>query len=73
MTDAAVERQAGDACGRDDTARHPEPEELRLAVAVAPPCTALRPHRLCRLVDVDATHQRQIDDEAAVVDRVAGD
>ena len=73
MTDAAVERQTGDARGRDDPARHGEPEELRLPVAVAPGRAALRPHRLRRRVDVDAAHLRQVDDEAAVVHRVAGD
>ena len=35
----------------------------------APPS---RPHRPRRGVDVDAAHLRQVDDEAAVVDRVAG-
>ena len=72
VADAAVQRQAGDARGRDDAARHGEPEQLRLPVAVAPGRAALRPHRLRRRVDVDAAHLREVDDEAAVVDRVAG-
>ena len=36
VADAAVQRQAGDARRRDDAARDGEPEQLRLAVAVAP-------------------------------------
>ena len=49
------------------------PKQLRLAVDVAPGRAALHAHRLRRRVDVDAAHLRQVDDEAAVVDRVAGD
>jgi len=72
MTHAAVERQTGDACGRDDSAGHREPEELRLPVGVAPGRAPLRPHCLRRRVDMDTAHPRQIDDEPAVVHRVAG-
>src|SRR6266511_173539 len=71
MTDAAVERQAGNARGRDYAARNREPEELGLPVAVTPGGASLRAHRLGRRVDVNATHLREVDDHAAVVDCVA--
>ena len=41
---AAVQRQARDAGRRDDAARHGQPEELRLAVTVAPGRAALHAH-----------------------------
>ena len=50
-----------------------EPKELGLPVAVAPSRASLSSHRLRRGIDVDAAHLRQIDDEAAVVHRVARD
>jgi hypothetical protein len=56
MADATVQRQARDTRGRDDAARHSQPEELRLPVAVAPEGAAFRPHGPRRRIDMDAPH-----------------
>ncbi len=73
MPDPAVQRQPSDAGRRDDAARYGEPEQLRLAVEVAPSGAALDADGPGLRVDVDAPHVREVDHEPAVVDGVAGD
>ena len=73
MTEPAVQRQPGDAGRRDDAGRYREPEQLGLAVTVAPGRAALHADGLRRRVDGHSAHLREVDDDAAVVDGVPGD
>jgi hypothetical protein len=69
--DTAAERQACDAGVADEPARGRKPERLRLAVELAPEHAGLNPGRAALRVDPDPIHRPQVDDDAAVADRVA--
>src|SRR5437763_4883327 len=71
--DATAEREPGDAGARDETARGREAVGLRLVIDVGPDRAAADagPHR--RGIDVDATHRREVDHDAVVDGREAGD
>ena len=71
--DPAAERQAGDAGVRDDAADRGEPEELCLAVELAPQHARLGARRPRCRVDADALHRRQVDHEPAVAERMPAD
>ena len=72
MAGAAVQRQTGDSRRRDDTGRHGETEELGLTVEVTQRRPALRADRSGLGIDVYPAHQREVEDEAAVVHSIAG-
>jgi hypothetical protein len=57
----------------DDPADRRQSEELRLAVELAPEHSRLRAGNSAVRIDPDALHQRQIDHEPAVTERVAAD
>ena len=59
--------------GRDEPAGDGEPEGLRLVVEVAPLHAALGARGAALGVDADALHRREVDDDAAVGGREAGD
>jgi hypothetical protein len=63
---AAPEREPGDACLRDGPERCGEAEDLRLPVDVAEERTALNTCDLCLHVDVDASHEGEVDHHPAV-------
>ena len=71
--DPAAERQARDPGVGDDAADGGEPEELRLAVELAPQHARLGARRPRCRVDSNALHRRQVDHEPAVAERVAAD
>ena len=71
--DAAVERQPGDAGHRHEAERRREPVLLRRGVELAEQHAGLGPHGAVVGIDVDVLHQRQVDDDAAVAHREAGD
>ncbi len=71
--DAAAEGEAGDAGVGDDPADRREPEELRLAVELAPEHAGLGARGARRGVDSDPLHRREVDHEAAVADGVTAD
>src|SRR5688572_29279304 len=73
MAVAAVDRETADAGAGDHTARRRQTEHLGLAVEIAPGCPALDTRRAAGRIDRDATHEREIDYQATVVDGVAGD
>ena len=62
VSDAAPQRQAGHACGRDKARRHREPKRVRCVIDVTPSATGADAHGLCRRVDADVLHEREIDD-----------
>jgi hypothetical protein len=68
---AAAEGQAADTRRRYDAAGARQAVQLGLAVVLAPRCTALRACRSIRRVDVDAFHEREIDQQSAVDRRTA--
>ncbi len=70
---ATAERETGDAGVRGGAEGGRELECLALAIELAEPHARLRLRREARWVDANALHRRQIDDEAAVADRLAGD
>ncbi len=65
-TEAAAERQAGDAGRADHAAGRRETVELRLAIELLPQHAALGPRRSRGRIDVNAFHRREIDHQAAV-------
>ena len=69
MTHAAVKRQAGDSSRGDHPGRNDQPVKLRLPVDVAERGATLHPNRLCPGVDVNASHQREIDDQPTITAR----
>src|SRR5215203_3720155 len=73
MAIPAVDGQTADPSAGDDAARDRQTEKLRLMVDVAPDGPALYSHRASIGVDVDAAHIREVDDQSAVIDGVAGD
>jgi hypothetical protein len=72
-TDAAAEREPGDPRLRDDAERCRQAVSLSRCVELAQCHAGLGARRLRCRVDVDRLHCRQVDDEAAVVQRIAGD
>src|SRR5215208_7456986 len=73
MAIPAVDGQTADPSAGDDAARDRQTEKLRLMVDVAPDGPALYSHRASIGVDVDAAHIREVDDQTAIIDGVAGD
>jgi hypothetical protein len=71
--DAAAESQASDPGVGDDPTGRREPERLRLAVQLAPEDAGLSPRRAGSRVDPDPPHRPQVDDDAAVADRLPGE
>ncbi len=57
----------------DDAGRHREPVRLRLPIELSEEHAGLSPRGAGLRIDVDALHRSQIDDDAAVADRVAGE
>ena len=70
--DAAAERQARDAGVGHDPTRRRQPERLGLVVELAPEHAGLDPGCARLRVDPDPLHRAQVDDDAAVADRQAG-
>jgi len=66
VTEAAAERQAADAGGRDDAARSRQAVLVRRAVDLAPGAAAADPDRPGLRIDVDRLEPGQVDDDAAV-------
>src|SRR5262245_66487417 len=58
---------------RDGSADRRQPEELGLAVELAPEHTCLRARGAGRRIDPDSLHPREVDDEPSVTERVARD
>jgi hypothetical protein len=69
--DPAAEREAGHAGVADEAAGGRETELLGLAVELAPENAGLDARRARLRVDADSFHWPQVDDDAAVADRVA--
>src|SRR5262249_50726489 len=65
MTGAAVQGQPRDARRGNDACGHSEAVQLRLTVEVAERSTTLYAHRLCRWIDVNTTHRREVDHHPA--------
>ena len=57
----------------DDPADRRQPEELRLAVELAPEHAGLSARGARRRIDSDSLHRREVDHEPAVTERVAAD
>ena len=57
----------------DDPADRRQPEELRLAVELAPEHASFSMHGARRRVDSDSLHRREVDHEAAVAQRLTAD
>ena len=72
VSDAAAERQPGDAGGADDPARRREPERLRGRVEVEPRRSTLGAGDPGVPVDVDCAHRREVDHETRVAYAVPG-
>ena len=70
---AAAERQAGDAGRGDEPAGRRQAERLGLAVELAVGHPGLGPHGAAGRVHADALQPTQVDDQAAVTQRLAGD
>ena len=68
-----AEREPGDAGVGDDAARGDEPEGLGLVVHVADQGSTLDAHRPSLRVDVNAVHQGEVEEQAAVDAREPGD
>jgi hypothetical protein len=58
---------------RDDASRDGKPEGLRLPVELPEEHASLGPRRASLRIDADPLHRREVDDEATVADRVAGE
>ena len=58
---------------RDDASRDGEPEGLRLPVELPEEHAGLGPCRASLWIDAYPLHRREVDDEATVADRVAGE
>jgi hypothetical protein len=71
--DPPAERQARDPRVGDDPADRRQPEELRLAVELAPEHAGLGARGERRRIDSDSLHRREVDHEPAVAERVAAD
>ena len=71
--DAAAEREPGDAGVGDDAADGGEPVRLGCGVELAPQHAAPGARRPGGGVDLDRAHRRQVDHEAVVAYRLAGD
>jgi hypothetical protein len=71
--DPAAERQTRHARGGDHAARDAEGEGLRGEVDVGPQGAALDHRRPCRRIDADGAHAGEVDDDAVVAGRMAGD
>jgi hypothetical protein len=69
---AAAQGQPGDACVGDETAGGGEPAFLGCAIQFAPGQAGLGADGAPRRIDLDLLHRREVDDEAAVADRIAG-
>ena len=71
-SDSPAERETRDPRTRDDTARRSEPEGGG-TVELTDGHTRLGPSRGSNRIDVDALHQREVDHQPALGDRLAGD
>ena len=71
--EAAAEREAGDAGGRVDAERRRQAVRLRLAIEVGEQRAGADARGAARRVDADRVHRRQVEQQAALGDRVAGD
>ena len=70
---AAAEGETRHAGVRDDADRAREVERLRRLVELGQERTTVHARRALRRIDVDAAHPGQVDDDAALAGRVAGD
>ena len=70
---AAAQGEAADARGRVPATGHREAVLLGGGVDVAPERSALHPGEACLRIDLDPVHGAQIDANAPLADRVAGD
>ena len=68
-----TEGEAGDPGGADRAARGGQAELLGLPVELGPGRPGLGPHGTSARIDPDALHGGQIDDDAALAHREAGD
>jgi hypothetical protein len=73
MPQAAAQSETGDARGRDQPSRRGQAVPLGGLVEDTPGDSASRPGPASPDVDLDGLHRRQVDDEAVVAGRVAGD
>ena len=71
--DSSAERETRDPGTRDDTTRRREPEGGGGTVELTDGHARLRPSRGSDRIDVDALHQREVDHQPALGDRLAGD
>ena len=71
--DAAAQREAADAGGRDDAAGGGKPEFLTFAIEFSPGGAALGERGLPAGVDLDLSHQGEVDHHGAVGDGLSGD
>jgi hypothetical protein len=69
----AAEREPGDPGRRDDPAGHDQPERLRRAVHVGPGGAGLDLHATGRRIDLDASRGREVQHQAVIAERGAGD
>src|SRR6516165_9231170 len=69
----ATQSEAGNAGRRDDPAGAGQAKGLRLAVVLAPGEASLGPRNALKRIDPDTLHRREVDHQAAVAHRIAGD
>ncbi len=73
VAETAAHREPADAGGRDEAEHGGQAVQLRLAVDIAQCAAGLRARGVRLRVDPHATHQRQVDHQAAFAYRQAGD
>ena len=73
VAEPAAERETADARVADDPARRGETVRRAGAIDVRPQRAAGHPRDLALAIDPDRPHQREVDHQAAVADRVPGD
>jgi hypothetical protein len=66
VADATAQREARDACGRDDAAGRCQAESVGGVVEVAPCGTGISAGRLGLRIHTYGAHRRHIDDQAAI-------
>src|SRR5215208_4546660 len=71
--ETSTKREAGDSRRRDQASRGGEPVECGLTIELAPDYPGLRVERSRARVDADPLHRGEVDHEAPLGDRAAGD